>query len=74
MTSTKNLEIKLNPEMGAEINRMRNRIERLEDWIRAEGERSDICTFHILREICGNCECPRKSQARVEVKRGDSNA
>jgi hypothetical protein len=39
----------------------------LRDWIRQEGERSDVCTFHILGEICGNCACHRKSPANTEV-------
>ena len=65
MASTKNLEIKLNAEMVDEINRLRNRVKRLEDWIRSDGERSDLCTFHILGEICGNCACPRKSPANA---------
>jgi hypothetical protein len=63
MASTSKLEIKLNAELVKEINRLRTRMTRLEDWIRSDGERSDLCTFNILGEICGNCACPRKSQA-----------
>jgi len=40
----------------------------LKDWIRQEGERSDVCTFTILGEICGNCACHRKSQANVTME------
>jgi hypothetical protein len=65
MASTAKLEIKLNAELVKEINRLRIRIKRLEDWIRFNGERSDLCTFRILGEICGNCACPRKSQANT---------
>lgn len=37
-----------------------NEIERLRDWIRAEGERTDQCTYSILGEICNGCRCERK--------------
>ncbi len=32
-------------------------IEHLGEWIREQGERSDICTYNILREVCSYCRC-----------------
>lgn len=29
-------------------------------WIREEGERNNTCTFNVLGEVCGYCECKRK--------------
>ena len=30
-------------------------------WIREEGERSNTCTYNVLGEVCGYCECKRKA-------------
>ncbi len=39
----------------------RLRIEKLENWIREEGERNHTCTYEILdREICSDCQCSRR--------------
>jgi hypothetical protein len=35
-------------------------IERLRGWIKAEGERTDQCTYAILGEICDGCRCDRQ--------------
>ena len=35
----------------------RKEIHNLREWIRQEGEHSDVCTFNILREICKGCRC-----------------
>lgn len=36
-------------------------------WIREEGERSNTCTYNVLGEVCGYCECKRKaSNAKSE--------
>lgn len=35
-------------------------IERLREWIHAEGERNNVCTYNILGKVCGYCECKRK--------------
>ena len=41
-------------------------IKRLREWIREEGERNNTCTFNVLGEVCGYCECKRKpSNAQV---------
>ena len=32
-------------------------IDALRQWIREEGERTDICTQKILGEICDGCRC-----------------
>ena len=31
----------------------------LKSWIRDEGERTDTCTYNVLREICPKCKCGR---------------
>lgn len=31
----------------------------LREWIRAEGVRTDTCTYEVLREICEGCRCKR---------------
>ena len=34
--------------------------QRLRDWIREEGKRTNMCTFDILRgEVCESCRCGR---------------
>ena len=43
-------------------------IERLREWITDEGLRSYTCTFNILKEVCGNCECKRKPKAAIATK------
>lgn len=35
-------------------------------WIREEGERSNTCTYNVLGEVCGYCECKRKA-SNVEL-------
>ena len=39
-------------------------IERLREWIRCEGERTNVCTYNILGEVCGYCECKRKKESK----------
>jgi len=31
----------------------------LKDWIRSEGERTNTCTYHVLKEQCVGCMCGR---------------
>ena len=39
---------------------VQQRISDLEDWIRLEADRGDVCTFNILQgEICEGCLCGR---------------
>lgn len=33
--------------------------ERLREWIRSEGVRTDTCTYDVLGEICEGCRCKR---------------
>lgn len=35
------------------------RIAELEDWIKAEGEHNDTCTYAILNKVCDGCRCER---------------
>ena len=41
-------------------------IRRLREWIRNEGDCNNTCTFNVLGEVCGYCECKRKP-SNVEV-------
>ena len=43
---------------------LQQRIDSLENWIREEGSRGNVCTYNILQgEICEGCLCGRvKSQ------------
>jgi hypothetical protein len=39
---------------------LQQRIDNLENWVREEGSRSNVCTFNILQgEICEGCLCGR---------------
>lgn len=38
-------------------------IDRLREWITAEGMQTDTCTYDVLGEICDGCRCKRKSVA-----------
>lgn len=39
-------------------------IERMREWIHEEGERNNVCTYNILGEVCGYCECTRKKESK----------
>jgi len=41
------------------INALTREREELRAWIRADGDRTDTCTRHILDEVCINCRCGR---------------
>lgn len=32
----------------------------LREWVKEEGERTNICTYDLLNEICENCQCVRQ--------------
>jgi hypothetical protein len=56
--------MRINTELGkltAPIQRLHDRIDELERWIAQEGERSDICTYYILKKKtpCVGCRCKR---------------
>jgi len=46
-----------------EIETLRKKIVRYEEWIRNEGQVSNTCTFNILGEVCEDCACHRKGKA-----------
>lgn len=49
-------------------------IRRLREWIRSEGERNNTCTYNVLGEVCGYCECKRKpSNERGEAQPPETN-
>lgn len=39
--------------------RLKAENERLREWIRNEGVRTDACTYDVLGEICEGCRCKR---------------
>ena len=39
--------------------RLKAENERLREWIRSEGVRTDACTYDVLGEICDGCRCKR---------------
>lgn len=39
--------------------RLKSENERLREWIRSEGVRTDACTYDVLGEICEGCRCKR---------------
>lgn len=41
-------------------------------WIREEGERSKTCTYNMLGEVCGYCECKRKPSNAELTRAADS--
>lgn len=64
------LVIELRPRSQAATTEA-DRIAELEAWIRSEGERTDICTFPVLHEVCAGCRCGKeKATARAQGKAG----
>lgn len=47
--------------------RLKEENERLKEWIREEGIRTDTCTYNILGEICEGCRCKRQPQQNSKV-------
>lgn len=39
--------------------RLKAENERLKEWIRQEGVRTDTCTYDVLKEMCEGCRCKR---------------
>lgn len=44
----------------ATIKTLEHRITELEEWVKAEGEHTDTCTFSILKRVCDGCRCERR--------------
>ena len=51
-------------EIGMAIDAAVEMIERMRNWIHEEGDRNDVCTYNILGEVCGYCECKRKEKSK----------
>ena len=51
-------------EIGEAIDAAIEMIERMRNWIHEEGDRNDVCTYNILGEVCGYCECKRKEESK----------
>ena len=47
--------------------RLKEENERLKEWIREEGIRTDTCTYDILGEICEGCMCKRQPQQNDKI-------
>lgn len=47
--------------------RLKEENERLKEWIRQEGVRSDTCTYDVLHEICEGCRCKRQPQQNAKL-------
>jgi len=47
------------------IRDQRAEITRLREWIAAEGERAQMCTFAVLREPCPDGKCCAKRRAAL---------
>lgn len=39
-------------------------VKNYRQWIAKEGERTAICTFNIIGEVCSYCECHRKTNGK----------
>lgn len=50
-----------------EYHRLKEENERLREWIRQEGMRSDTCTYDVLHEICEGCRCLRQPQQKKQT-------
>ena len=51
-------------EIGEAIDAAIEMIERMRNWIHEEGDRNDVCTYNILGEVCGYCECECKRKEK----------
>lgn len=38
---------------------LENTVRRYAEWIHEDGERTNTCTYNVLREICRYCRCKR---------------
>jgi len=43
-------------------------IDRLKQWIREEGLRTDQCTFAVLDEVCEGCRCSQLAIEQMQNK------
>ena len=56
-------------QLETERDQLREQVKMLSAWIKQQGEITDTCTFHLLREVCENCACHRnKALAATEPK------
>jgi hypothetical protein len=44
------------------LERMLNERDRLREWVKLEGLRTDTCTRSILGEVCENCRCGKATK------------
>lgn len=54
--------------LRAELATARAQVETLREWIKAEGERAQMCTYAVLREPCPTGKCCAKRRAATEPK------
>lgn len=48
-------------DRGAEVERLQAEVEMLRNEVRQLGRASDTCTFSVLDEVCGGCQCGRRA-------------
>ena len=51
-----------------EVVALRAEVALLRDWIMGEGERAQMCTYHVLHEPCPRGRCCEKRRARKVKK------
>lgn len=51
----------------SEYEKMKHQNELMRDWIKSESERTDICTYALLGEICEHCRCGRKEKENYSI-------
>lgn len=62
------IESKAKAKQQAIIDERAKQIEVLRDWIEREGDRTNACTYNILRKVCSYCQCKRAATAPKEMK------
>ena len=54
-------DLKLSPDGPFVHSSVARELERenaaLREWVKAEGERMNVCTYDLLNEICEGCQC-----------------
>ena len=42
-----------------EMNKLKDDVRKLREWVECEGVRTNTCTFYVLGTVCKNCKCDR---------------
>lgn len=54
-------------KVAAALIKLNARFENLKEWIKSEGERTNVCTFNILGSVCEGCKCGKVSGQKMKV-------